>query len=165
MRIKPESAVAMVSEAMQESIGDVNRLLNTARKELNTLKTESSRIRKHYRSIVKFIGAKNIRRTWVNASGINNGINFYVTMKHTDSLQSIEIMAALAQLLDDGWEATKSSDYAEYLNRSHYLSKGRYKLTIDTYAKSDSPTCRKVLIGQETQVVPKYKIECDSIFK
>jgi hypothetical protein len=86
-------------------------------------------------------------------------------MNHTDSLQSVQIVSALAQLLDDGWETTKSDDHADYLKRTHYLTKGVFNLTLETYANSDSTTCRKVLIGEETKVVPKYKIECDSIFK
>jgi hypothetical protein len=32
---------------------------------------------------------------------------------------------------------------------------------FDVQVKDDSPTCRRVVIGQETIVKEKYKIECD----
>jgi hypothetical protein len=32
---------------------------------------------------------------------------------------------------------------------------------VDATVKSDSPTCRKVVVGSKTEVVNEYKIVCD----
>jgi hypothetical protein len=59
-----------------------------------------------------------------------------------------------------------TSDWAESLNREF-----RFKLTpefgdnctvtVNAYVKSDSPTCRKVVVGTVIEEVKKYEIQCD----
>ena len=61
---------------------------------------------------------------------------------------------------------TSTSDWAESLNREF-----RFKLapqfgenctiTVNAYVKSDSPTCRKVVVGTVIEEVKKYEIQCD----
>jgi len=61
---------------------------------------------------------------------------------------------------------TSTSDWPESLNREF-----RFKLapefgdnctvTVNAYVKSDSPTCRKVVVGTTIEEVKKYEIQCD----
>jgi hypothetical protein len=61
---------------------------------------------------------------------------------------------------------TSTSDWAESLNREF-----RFKLapqfgenctiTVNAYVKSDSPTCRKVVVGTVMEEVKRYEIQCD----
>lgn len=61
---------------------------------------------------------------------------------------------------------TSTSDWAESLNREF-----RFKLTpkygdnctitVNAYVKSDSPTCRKVVVGTTIEEVKRYEIQCD----
>lgn len=62
----------------------------------------------------------------------------------------------------DGVKEQTTEDWAEALNRDyHFIVGDRTEITVSAYVKSDSPTCRKVKIGEEMKLVAQYKIECD----
>jgi hypothetical protein len=68
----------------------------------------------------------------------------------------------------NGLEPMQTTDYPNCLNRD-FRFEFKYGpswyetivVSIAAYVREDSPTCRKVLVGTETQTVEKYKIVCD----
>lgn len=56
---------------------------------------------------------------------------------------------------------TSTSDWAESLNREFRFKLAPCTVTVNAYVKSDSPTCRKVVVGTTIEEVKKYEIQCD----
>jgi hypothetical protein len=61
----------------------------------------------------------------------------------------------------DGEREAKSEDYAQALNRTYRFQFDGFVVRVDATVKSDSPICRKVVVGSKTEVVNEYKIVCD----
>jgi hypothetical protein len=77
-----------------------------------------------------------------------------------------ERLAALLELFVDA-DRTRSSDYAEYLNRDYTFEfdvegGGEIRVCIGAYAKPESPTCQRIL--KETKIVTReekvYEMVC-----
>jgi hypothetical protein len=84
------------------------------------------------------------------------------TMHQLDSFKDNRLAAALWFLTSlDGQREVKTSDWAESLNRDYKFEFEGFDVIISAYVKSDSPTCRKVVIGTRQEVVNEYKIVCD----
>ena len=52
-------------------------------------------------------------------------------------------------------------EYPISLNRDYRFDYGHTAVTFAVYVKSNSPTCRKVVVGQKTETVDEFKIVCD----
>ena len=52
-------------------------------------------------------------------------------------------------------------EYPASLNRDFVFDYGHTRATLAVYVKHSSPTCRKVVIGQKTEIVDEFKIICD----
>lgn len=99
----------------------------------------------------------------------DSSIYLYVTMTELDGFKDARLVDAIDRLmLCADWE-TETQDWAASLNRDFKFSTTTTRddgkriwnhVTIAAYARSDSPTCRKVVVGQETKVVDKYEIIC-----
>ena len=61
----------------------------------------------------------------------------------------------------DGEREAKSEDYAQALNRTYRFKFDGFTVRVDATVKSDSPTCRKVVISSELVKQDKYAIQCD----
>lgn len=79
-----------------------------------------------------------------------------------DSFKDPRVLDALA-LLNGSFPECETEDYAAALNREYRFKSERLCVTLDVSVRSDSPTCRKVKIGEElrTYTDTKYRIECD----
>jgi hypothetical protein len=85
-----------------------------------------------------------------------------VTLEDLESFKDDRLVSRLWYLSNlDGVREPKSSDWAMSLNRDYRFDFDGFSVTISAYVKSDSPTCRKVVIGSKTEVINEYKIVCD----
>jgi len=85
-----------------------------------------------------------------------------VTLEDLESFKDDRLVSRLWYLSNlDGVREPKSSDWAQSLNRDYRFDFDGFSITISAYVKSDSPTCRKVVIGSKTEVINEYKIVCD----
>lgn len=113
--------------------------------------------------ILGFVATERVHLSVVGA----NGVYISVTMYGLDSLKDHRLMGPMENILDIAdieWKCS-TEDYPASINRDYRLegAKGdkRYVVSFQAYVKSDSPTCRKVKVGQETQVVDKFEIVCE----
>jgi hypothetical protein len=58
-------------------------------------------------------------------------------------------------------EEETSRDYPSIMNREYRFKVGGHRVIVNAYAKEDSPTCRKVKVGEKMEVVTQYAIQCD----
>ena len=85
-----------------------------------------------------------------------------VTLEDLESFKDDRLVSRLWYLSNlDGVREPKSSDWAMSLNRDYRFDFDGFSVTISAYVKSDSPTCRKVVVGSKTEVINEYKIVCD----
>ena len=87
-----------------------------------------------------------------------------VHMYNLDSLKQRELVWAIEHLTNetdklDGKIGT--TDYAEAINRDFRFTTSKWEALITAYVKSDSPVCRKVVVGTEIVEKHKYQIVCD----
>jgi hypothetical protein len=91
------------------------------------------------------------------------GLSIRMYMYDAESFKSDLVMSRLWVL--ENWEGLVKQDTTDFpaaLNRTFFY---RYadglRVHFDVYVKADSPTCRKVVIGEETKTVQTYAIQCD----
>lgn len=86
----------------------------------------------------------------------------HVSVWNADSFKDERVLSALS-FLNGEFDADGTVDYASVLNREYRFSNDRFSVALDVSVRSDSPTCRKVKIGEElrTYTDTKYRIECD----
>ena len=87
-----------------------------------------------------------------------------IRMYDLDSLKQRELVWAIEHLTNetDKLEGSISTmDYAEAVNRDFRFSTDKWEALITAYVKSDSPVCRKVVVGTELVEKHKYQIVCD----
>lgn len=98
---------------------------------------------------------------YMNASTYQTSV--HVTLKRLDGFKDQRLSRVLFAIMClDAVEEKDTTDWAEALNRDYRFKVGAdIEITVAAYVKSDSPTCRKVKIGEEMKLVAQYKIECD----
>jgi hypothetical protein len=87
-----------------------------------------------------------------------------VTMYRLDSMKQRELVWALEYLTietDKIGGKMNTQDYAEAINRDFIFTTDKWEARIVAYVKSDSETCRKVVVGTEMVPQHKYQIVCD----
>jgi hypothetical protein len=97
------------------------------------------------------------------AVGIANGFEkpvIYIHMSGLDSFKSERITRVL-QVLEAFGTSTGTKDWASIVNRDYKYTMGKFDVTLCAYVRDDSPSCRKIAVGSETQTVVKYEIQCD----
>ena len=90
--------------------------------------------------------------------------NISIRMYNLDSLKQRELVWAIEHLTNeaDKLEGTISTaDYAESVNRDFRFDTDKWNALITAYVRSDSPVCRKVVVGTEMVEKHKYQIVCD----
>jgi hypothetical protein len=84
-----------------------------------------------------------------------------VSCHNVSGFKDTAVSMAMMYLMDNGFEATGNYESAEYLYRTFNFRRGKLQVHMEVSVRDDSPTCRKVVIGQETITRDKFKIECD----
>lgn len=85
-------------------------------------------------------------------------VTFYVS--GADGFKSPEVVGVL-EFLTREFEECTSNDHSGSLGRSYSFIRPDMRVECVIYVSEDSPTCRRVEIGEEIVVQKKYKIECD----
>ena len=151
MAKKPSNIVALINDGIQS-------LKNTKQSIANDIRAMQTNRRK-YHYILKHIVTPVQGRISVGRN------NIYVTYRNLSGLKDLQLEITLCGLENIG-RSTSTQDFPSLLNRD-YLYDVSFddgtiiSVIISAYVSEDSPTCRKVVIGQEHKVVDKYEIVCD----
>ena len=92
---------------------------------------------------------------------IGSAFYFQLTLRNLESFKCPKLEFLLIDMENNAESARDTRDFAEYLNREYYYKMDGMNICINAFVKSDSPTCRKVVVGTETETTLKYQIECD----
>lgn len=101
----------------------------------------------------------------------DESVSINVSMMRLESFKDPRLTETISDLLACAEWELETTDYASALNREFEFATKvvddntglsmSYRVMINAYVKSDSPTCRKVVTGTETKVVETYEIQCD----
>ena len=159
---KKSTAVQLLDNAK----ADINRSRSCLSKNAGELKA----VRKQLTHIIKMVCPEPIGDGFTNteyslvcrvdATYCLPCVTFYVS--GLDSFKDERLVSMLWYFSTlDGEREAKSEDYAQALNRTYRFKFDGFTVRVDATVKTDSPTCRKVVIGSKTEVVNEYKIVCD----
>jgi len=98
---------------------------------------------------------------WISSLGTDVEPRIYACLHvNADGFKNPDVVRTLDFLTGEFPEVTsKDGDYS--LSRCYKFRKEKLTLDFTVYVNDDSPTCRRIEIGEETIKVKKYKIECD----
>lgn len=159
---KASFAVELLNNAKADITNSRNRL-NQGAKELSAL-------RKQLLHIVKMVCPEPIGDRWdstgysitarVDATYCQPEVSFY--MNNLDGFKDERLESVLWYLSTlDGEREPRSSEYAQSLNRTYRFDFKGFCVRVDATVRSDSPTCRKVVVSSELVKQDKYAIQCD----
>lgn len=143
-------------QAFNRALADARDSAKRARTDVQNL----SRMRREINRIGKTIALNMSEADTMHLYLIGTTPHFSVTMRNLESFKCLALEGMLWTMNEIG-KATHTRDWPDYLNREYNFEVNGAKVCINAYVKSDSPTCRKVVVGTETITQPKYKIECD----
>ena len=159
-----------VSFAVQ-SLNDAQKDISRSRKNLTKFANQFKLVRSKMLHIIKMVCPNPIGDLWndekqysitarVDATYCKPQITFY--QQNLDSFKDERLAAVLWYLSTlDGEREARSEEYAQSLNRTYRFDFGGFLVRVDATVKSDSPTCRKVVISSELVKQDKYAIQCD----
>jgi hypothetical protein len=164
---KESFAVSVVNA----TVANINTSKNRLIKELKDLKARSKELKPLLNKFSYLKGLDNVScrlQLWSDSTSVY--INLRGLEGFKDELLTRSIVAVNDYAMDNGYKVfIQNNEDASSLNRDYRfaLSKtddrwdSNLDITIFAYVKSDSPTCRKVQIGETVEIVPKYEIVCD----
>lgn len=159
---KVSHAVQLLNSAKADINFSRNRLAENAKK----LKLA----RKQMMHIIKMIMPEPIPSKWeeknysitarVDATYCTPNVCFY--LENLDGFKDVRLEAILWYLSTlDGEREARSNEYAQLLNRVYRFEFDGFDVRVDATVRSDSPTCRKVVVSSELVKQDKYAIQCD----
>lgn len=151
-------AVAAIFESHSKEIA---ARIARARIERDTIKAWRKRIT----PLLKLIAFDDTRDSniAIEAGWGGNGLVVRMYMYEAESFKCDKVMARLWALENwEGLEKQDTMDYPSALNRTFsYRYADGLRVNFDVYVKTDSPTCRRVIVSEEIKTVPTYAIQCD----
>jgi len=157
---------AKAVELFNTIINDNKRSIDSAKKRTAIARSNRARIIRLVTPLVNILGDED-HHLAVNVQGWNEDeVSIYLSLHGMDGMKVplvVSVLEYLTGLFGDPTDEISSRDMATYMNRDFRFKSDVNKLsaTVAVYVKADSTTCKKVVVGQETQVVNRYEIVCD----
>lgn len=142
--------------AYAQAIKSAMSRIQSAKQAMTTLKASRKSLGKVLRSLEK-MGVKNL---FVSTNASEDKPTLFIDMSDLESFKDPKLVAVL-EYVAVFTTNMNSTDWPDYLNRDYRFISDTIDVKVSAYVKSDSPTCRKVLVGTELQTVEKFKIVCD----
>ena len=156
---------SLALQLFNDAKADISRTRNTINKYAKMLKENQ----KQMLHIVKMVCPEPIGDRWgneyskiarVDATLSEPSICFY--LENLDGFKDERLEAVLWYLSSlDGEREARSTEYAQLLNRTYRFQFNGFTVRVDATVRSDSPTCRKVVVSSEVVKQDKYAIQCD----
>jgi len=117
--------------------------------------------RKYHHVLNHIVSPANDNAGYINVS--RYGVN--VTYYDLEGFKDLRLLTTLEGLSFIG-EIDRTREFAQSMNRDYHFTVPfadgtTLNVGVYAYVKEDSPTCRKVFVGQEVKAVDKYEIVCD----
>ena len=160
------------STALQAVAHEITDRKLSIKKEVATLKT----YKKLLTSLLNQISFVESRTNYVCVSPNSSSVNVYITLRGLNGFKD-ELLEKLITVVTDFGDSNfnhvkcTTDECAQVMNRNYNYgfystperSSWNYDIAvqISAYVSSDSPTCKKIKVGEEIKVVDKFEIVCD----
>jgi len=164
---KASFAVSVVNTTAANITCSKKRLAN----ELKTLKARSKEL-KQFINKFSYLDDNDYARVSLNM--YSESASVYINIRRLDGFKDDLLTRAIVIVNDyatdngykvfvenDEYASALNRDYRFHLSKSERLSGSTLEVSISAYVRDDSPTCKKVKIGEKVEVVPQYQIVCD----
>jgi hypothetical protein len=159
---KVSTAVQLLDEAKADIIRSRDSLGKNAK--------QLQAVRRQLTHIIKMVCPEPIGNLWdnaeyslvcrVDATYCLPSVTFYAA--GLDSFKDDRLVSMLWYLSTlDGEREAQSNDYAQSLNRVYRFQFDGFVVRVDATVKSDSATCRRVVVKSEMVKQDVYAIQCD----
>ena len=158
---------AKAVELFNAIIRDNKRAIENAKKRSAMARSNRARIIGFITPLIDILGDDEDHNLSVNVQGWDEDeISVYLSLYDVEGMKTptvVSVLDYLTGLFSESTDEISSKDFATILNRDFKFKSVEKKLaaTVSVFVKSDSPSCRKVIVGHETQVVNKYEIVCN----
>jgi hypothetical protein len=149
---------SLVSAAISGAVSSKQKAIADAKQEIGKIRTLKGTLTDIGKRIERQLDGLNVR---MYVSCLWDAPELRVRISGLDGFKNEQVLAVFEELADLGFESKKTHDYAEWLERYYPFKRGDIAVEFNVCVKSDSPTCRKVAIGEETVTQTKYAIQCD----
>jgi 23S rRNA G2069 N7-methylase RlmK/C1962 C5-methylase RlmI len=130
------------------------------------LRSDNATMRKHSKTLkglLKLLGADHVNDSInISADSYDDVVSIRIYTYGLESFKCDRVTSMLAVL--ETWKPIVQQevrDYPSSINRAYTYKYEGMRVSLDVYVKSDSPTCRKVEIGEKVVVDKIYEIQCD----
>jgi hypothetical protein len=150
-----------VSAIFETHAKEMQSRVRRARVERDAIK----RARRALTPLLKLIGFDDTKNNSVGLdyNDYNDRISVRLYMYDVEGFKCDEVAARLWAL--ENWKPITKQSVSEYpsaINRTfHYRYEDGTTVAFDVYVKNDSPTCRKVVIGERAEIIKEYALQCD----
>jgi len=142
--------------------------ISKSRNRLMYYRNQLSAVRGQLIRIIKDVCPEPIGELWGNDFGMHCVVDgefcepsITMYMHGLDSFKDSRLLKVLEYFDNLGSTKADSTDYAQSLNRTYRFKYDSFIVRIDATVKSDSPTCRKVVVSSELVKRDVYAIQCD----
>ena len=151
-------------------LNDAKADIARSRNSLGVYAKQLQAVRRQLTHIIKMVCPEPVGDRWdnekyslvcrVDATYCQPSVTFYAA--GLDSFKDDRLASMLWYLATlDGSRDVSSTDYAASLNRVYRFQFDGFMVRVDATVKSDSPTCRKVVVSSEMVKQDVYAIQCD----
>jgi hypothetical protein len=155
-------------DAMTKRINPIKSSLeymSNARKELTLRRNVLLRNAKFLKPFIK--ATQHCDDPFLSATSYGS-MDISARLDDLDGFKDEKLISVLSALDDLGPRRVSTEDYPESLNRDFHFNYdipggGTLRVSVPAYVRSDSPTCRKVLVSSKPVVTEEkvYEIKCD----
>lgn len=140
-------------EILNAGLDEAKRRVKYARENVQKMKSQRRVLSRIVSMVCKGLNDKDTIA--VTATG-----DIYINMRELSGFKCAELEMVLTALENLG-ECIETSDWAELYNRDFLYKINGIYVHLHTYVKTDSETCKRVVVGTEIVEKPKYQLVCD----
>ncbi len=156
-KARKATPLTQAAKALKQAIESQRSDIRYARERLEML--SKHRISIQLLTGVLFERTKNLKsEAYIGACYSFPEINFNVY--NADGFKAPEIMDTL-EFLTREFEDIRTHESDQSLYRSYNFSRNDMRVCFNVFVRSDSETCQLVEIGEQTQIIKKYKQVCN----
>lgn len=138
---------------------------------INSAKFELALLKTHKKEISKLLDLLGVDSNNANESVRLDTWNSWSTDKakpfirihlyELDSFKSTKLSAILWGLTNHGETEVKTREYPDSINRDYDFDFKNIRVQVCAFVGEESATCKRIKIGEKTQIVEEFAIQCD----
>ena len=138
---------------------------------INSAKEELALVKAHKKEISKLINLLDVNSSnsneyvsldvWDSWKGGKTKPYVRIHLYELDSFKCKKLSAILWALSCHGETEVKTTEFPNSINRDYDFDFENIRVQVCAFVGAESSTCKRIKIGEKTQIVEEYAIQCD----